>query len=461
MLCGLVSLILVFVMAVPMTVSAAEKVEDVTNDHHLIQALSGGATSIRLVNDITASITIEANQTITLDLNGHTLTNTAGEHTITNKGTLIIKGNGTVDNVSHACAAVYNEPGATLTLNGGKYTRSQENGINKAENGGNSYYNLVNHGNMTINSGVEVTQSGHYSSMIENGWYDGNQNTSKKNAKLTINGGSFSGGLNTIKNDDYGELLITGGTFTNVSQAALVNWNIATIEGGTFDASKADKAAILNGKADNVMDQGILTIKNGSFNSNQNPAIKMMDSNRLFGTIKIENGNFTTADVINGILKTGDSVAISGGQYSVEPDLDYVDADKVVIIFTQGNQTGKYYVGTQNAIQKAVKNVAKGDQIEVVKGNVTLDIPVAGVKISVNDGAKATVNGKDAGEYMVTSEPTAPSKDPSQKPADNAKADKNVATGDDFNMLAAGGAALAAIIAMAAVVITGRRQRQK
>lgn len=100
---------------------------------------------------------------------------------------------GTVDNVTHARAAIQNEPGGNVVLNGGAYTRSKENGQNAEASGGNSYYNIVNHGTMEINSGVSVTQKGQFSSMIENGWYNGSQNTGKENSVLTINGGTFSG----------------------------------------------------------------------------------------------------------------------------------------------------------------------------------------------------------------------------------------------------------------------------
>ena len=58
-------------------------------------------------------------------------------------------------------------------------------------------------------------------------------------------------------------------------------------------------------------------------------------------------------------------------------------------------------------------------------------------------------------------DPTKPSQDQAQKPSDTAKADKSAKTGDDFNLFAVGGVALAAIIAMAAVAITGRRHRQR
>ena len=57
--------------------------------------------------------------------------------------------------------------------------------------------------------------------------------------KLTINGGTFSGGLNTIKNDDGATLEIKNGTFNNMSQATVQNHHVTTISGGTFNCSGA------------------------------------------------------------------------------------------------------------------------------------------------------------------------------------------------------------------------------
>lgn len=140
---------------------AADGEATVSSKEELEQALNGSSvTTIKLGADITASITIASGKTITLDLNGHKLTNEAGKHTITNNGTLTITGTGTVDNVSHACAALVNKEGATAELNGGSFTRSQENGQSKEDSGGNSYYNIQNFGMMTINDGVLVKQDG-------------------------------------------------------------------------------------------------------------------------------------------------------------------------------------------------------------------------------------------------------------------------------------------------------------
>lgn len=237
-----------------------------------------GSATIQLTENTTESITIPDGKTITLDLNGKTLTNEAGKHTITVEqgGTLTVQGNGTVDNVSHGKGAVYNDVGATCTLLGGTYTRSQENGQSDSDNGGNSWYAIKNFGTMTIgseggsNDAVSVSFNGRYSSLVANGWQNGatagepgKEPAHTADAVLTIHSGTFEGGINTIKNDDYGQLTITGGSFKNMSQYAVMNWNVAEISGGTFES---DSWAVVNcGNSENAMDLGQLKITGGSF----------------------------------------------------------------------------------------------------------------------------------------------------------------------------------------------------
>lgn len=226
----------------------------------LSDALTNAGTTestIVLKNDVTGDFTIAEDQNITLDLNGYTITNTSN-HTITNNGKLTIKDSsegktGTIDNVSHGKATVWNN--GTTTLEGGNFIRSQEAGIDADHNGGNSYYTLLNHGTMIVKDGVYVENNGKYSSLFENGWQNGNDNDSGKNSVLTIEGGTFSGGLNTIKNDDYGELTINDGEFANVSQAVFLNWNVAEVNGGTFAVENNAQSVILNGYLNGTMDQ--------------------------------------------------------------------------------------------------------------------------------------------------------------------------------------------------------------
>lgn len=263
-------------------------------------------------------ITIHSDMTITIDLNGHKITNADGKHTIVveSGGTLTIKdsaGTGTIDNVSNGKAAIVNMPGGTVVLNGGTVTRSKEDGKT------NTHYTINNLGSMTIDGGI-VTNAGGFSSMIKNGWYDaaktnGNdpaEHTGDTVATLTIENGSFSGGLNTIKNDDYGQVTINGGTFENVAQNVVLNNNTATITGGTFESEKGVDVfnrQIGNGNA------GTLEISGGTFKggiTNKGEAeLTISGDAEIGGDIKQETPDKQTKVTLNGGT-IGGSIEMSG-----------------------------------------------------------------------------------------------------------------------------------------------------
>lgn len=191
-------------------------------------------------------------------------------------------------------AAIYNN--GTVTLTGGSYTRSEEKGADKNNSGGNSYYNILNHGIMTIGENVSVTSNGHFSSLIASGYYDFGDTANPRNGyvsgtnhespSLTINGGTFTGGINTIKNDDNAQLIIHGGSFSNVTQAVIQNNHVAAIHGGSFDAS------------------GYHAIENKHYDGGHNT-----------GSITVTNGAFT-----GGLYTTTDAVwSITGGTFSSDP----------------------------------------------------------------------------------------------------------------------------------------------
>lgn len=290
--------------------------EELTNA--LETAADNEETTITLSGNIEGDFTVAENKNIVLDLNGFKITNKSG-HTITNNGTLTIKDSsegktGTIDNVTHARAAVWNN--GIAVLEGGTYTRSLENGQSKEDSGNNSYYNIVNHNHMTIESGVTVKQDGNFSSMIENGWYNGNENKEKTPSIMIIEGGTFSGGLNTVKNDDYGELTINDGDFSNISQAAFLNWNTATINGGNFEVNDNADAVILNGYGNATMDKGELTINDGNFNTEQNDVsfVQTMysDPGYTSGTIEVNGGNIY-GDILLSDVTEGATLSIANG----------------------------------------------------------------------------------------------------------------------------------------------------
>lgn len=240
--------------------------------------IDAGETTITLTENVTESITIPKDKTVTLNLNGNTLTNEANKDTITVAlgGTLTIEGTGTVDNVSHGRAAVYNN--GTVTINGGTFTRSLEAGTaNPDSANGNSWYTICNHGVMTVNAGATVTNTGTFSSVFENGYqsYTGNNERSNyvagtNNAApaLTINGGTFEGGKITIKNDDGGILKIGGGRFTNKGNRVVFNANKAEINGGEFYCPATyfgNEIAVDTLYADGGQNAGQLTITGGTF----------------------------------------------------------------------------------------------------------------------------------------------------------------------------------------------------
>lgn len=297
---------------------------------------------IKLLQDTNEDVVIPANKYIKIDLNGHKITN-VNSHTIYNNSTRIritdsSEGKtGTVDNITHGKGAVYNNINATIYLEGGNYTRSQESSTTASDSGRNSWYVIKNFGTMTIKDGVTVKFSdnnpGFYSSLVANGW----QNSAKaeegtngeprpsyggNKATLTINGGKFTGGQITVKNDDYGILRITGGEITqsNDSRYAVYNVNEATISGGTIKATGETGTAVGTEKFIGDANKGVLTISGGAFES---------PGNVIYGNggaeIKITNGDFKTTSstaVIVGLV--GSTAVISGGTYSGISSIDKV-----------------------------------------------------------------------------------------------------------------------------------------
>lgn len=238
-----------------------------------ISAAGEGAV-LKLAGDVTEDVTIPADKKITIDLNGHKLTNVSSDTiTVLFGAELTVKDsgeNGTVDNITHGKAALFNN--GTVNIMSGTFDRSKENGKSDTDSGGNSYYAVLNHGIMIIDGGT-FTQNGHFSSLLDNGYYSYGEKSNQRKGyvegvnhaepTLTINGGTFTGGINTIKNDDGAKILIKDGTFTNYTQAAVQNHNVCTIEGGNFDAES--KYSVINCGCGASHDLGTLTINGGTF----------------------------------------------------------------------------------------------------------------------------------------------------------------------------------------------------
>lgn len=279
----LLSLLMVFSLCLSVSADDGKVAKIGDNEYSTLQEainVAGNGDTIALIANTNEDVVIESGKDITINItDGVTLTN-VNNHTIINRGTLTIAGSGTVDNVTNGRATVYNDLNATVILNGGTYKRSQETGIDANNSGGNSYYTIKNYGTMEINSGVTVENKGKYSSLLANGWYQygaDNEPSTDGNpiAKLTINGGVFTGGLNTVKNDDAGEMTINGGTITGFAQSCVQNNNVLIITGGNIvgEENNSDAAIVSRAVTGSTVNKGITKITGGTVKGG-NPCIR-------------------------------------------------------------------------------------------------------------------------------------------------------------------------------------------
>lgn len=346
------------------------------------EAASGA--KIELIDDTIENITVAADDNITLDLNGYKVTNT-NTHTIINNGHLVIKdgsstATGTVDNITHGKAAIYNY--GTLTIQGGMYTRSLETQDCVDDGADNSWYTVVNVGTMTINEGFFTTADGrpenlgNRSSLIRNG--DG---TSPGN--LTISDGRFVSGANVIKNEPGSVIeAITGGTFTmDNSKIAWYGGNnllqnygtIKTISGGIFKALgnglSIDEDASYYRQGIGVYDDGKIENIGGTaifeMEGSQNRLIRCDDN----GSIQISGGSYalsapeTDNNVFSYKPDATATISITGGTFSS-------DVSSLVAVnyeCTKDENTGKYTV-------RKMENKLAVDSTTDASGNVSASL---------------------------------------------------------------------------------------
>lgn len=253
--------------------------------------------------DITQSITVKAGRTLTLDLNGYTLTtDTSGD------GSAAVNNYGTLTIVN------------TDTANTGVIERAD----------GSTWYTVFNEGTMTIGAegegygALEVNNNNAQdsSSLVENN----NDCSPDDPATLTIVNGTYTSigsNLNAVKNDDYGICTIRGGSFTNEAT------------GGSA-----------------VMSAGTMTISGGTFEQKNSAATSNVLTNKGAATsFVVEGGNF-----IGTISDTADCLKISGGTYSHVFSADCLEekaalykntAGKLVVATEQPADAEKIVAGTE------------------------------------------------------------------------------------------------------------------
>ena len=411
------------------------------------EALKAGETSVKLLHNISEDVVISENSTLTLDLNGQTLTNVSS-HTIVNQGTLTIldsAGGGVVDVVTHGKAALYNY-GTITEISGGMFTRSKE--TQYPVSGGtaaNSWYTVVNGGVIEEISGGTFTTGdgtskalGNLSSVIRNG-VDDSADPHPGEIKL-ISGGTFTGAANVLKNEPNGKIgTITGGTFTMDNQEqhfwggnnVLQNYGtIDSITGGAFRAiGSSDDGYLIAGQPNPAARYGItnygmigemggdvsvsvagnsravyvaysssvggtssLNITGGTYavtpaeGTEQNtfpPAVIMANSAQA--ALNISGGSFQ-GDIQTG---TAHGLSISGGYFTADPTSYLVSGKDAVA----SNQDGyQYMVGTLALSQQTLALTKGGEAVLSVNAEPWGAVPASAVSWSSDNEAVAAVD---------------------------------------------------------------------
>lgn len=348
-----------------------------------IAAAEAGQT-VRLLANATEDVTI--NKNITLDLGGKTLTNTgAGK------------------------ATVYVPKDVKATV---------KNGIVM---GGASYYNIAvgteaaPGGELTL-IGVTATAGNDGSSMIDN-W-----------GTLTIESGTYTGGLNVVKSEPNAVLTITGGKFTLNSAVAwsytgvILTYGTAKIEGGEFvqnakTPAKASPCVVITAK-EKVDDPNPSTeITGGTFTNNHTSI---------------------NAKIFHGMNKaTSDNFEVKGGTFNKSISEGYC-ADGFIPTKkadgTYGVKEGKYVasIGSKNyeTLADAIRLAAKNKTVTLLD-DVAENVTIAENKVLTLDLNGHTINGgTGTAKATITNNGTVTITDSSTAKTGTIKRDDNGTVGE-------------------------------
>ena len=293
-----------------------------------IKAASPG-DKIILVKDIEEDVVVTSAKDVIINLNNHTITNVS-DHTITVElgASLTITGNGTVDNITHQKAAIYNL--GTVTMESGTLTRSKEASTSPTDNGGNSYYVVYNAGTFNLKDGT-ITVNGHYSSLFANKSVNGSSPV------FNMTGGTLrQDGFIALKVEETSTANISGGVISSDNQS-IQNYGTANISGGTLTgmvSSMSYKDGNTNYASTTIITGGTI---NGDIRSwkyadkdvvpDQEPTIVVKDGTINGGFEHVLSGTTITTQE----LPLSDSnITISGGQFTEFVPNDIIAEDCVL-----------------------------------------------------------------------------------------------------------------------------------
>ena len=304
-----------------------------------ISAAQDGET-VTLLADVAEDVTIAAGKNITLDLGGKTLTNT-------------------------------NSGKATISVQGGTVTVRNGNVV-----GGTGYYNIEvtkgSNANLTLTD-VTATAGNNGSSMIDN-W-----------GTLTITSGSYTGGLDTVKNEPNAKLAITGGTFTLAKgnsdgfTGVVFNYGELTISGGEFiqsdnGAPYGQAQVIHTDKSGSATPSTVIT--GGTFKNlcTRDAAWTVRTTNAAAGATKVSGGAFNKS--VN-------------KYYCADGFIPTKNADGTYGVATAIAQVGS---SKYTSLQAAIKWAGKGKTVQLLN-DTTENIEIVATKQITLDLNGHTLNG--------------------------------------------------------------------
>lgn len=330
-----------------------------------VAAAEDGQT-VTLLADAAEDVVIS--KSITLDLGGKTLTNT-------------------------------NAGKATISVTGGTVTVKNGNVM-----GGTGYYNIEvtkegSNANLTLTD-VTATAGNTGSSMIDN------------YGTLTITSGTYTGGLDTVKNEPSAKLNITGGTFTLTKgnsdgfTGVVFNYGELTISGGEFvqsdkNAPYGQAQVIHTDKSGSAAPSTVIT--GGTFKNlcTRSPAWTVREMNAAAGATKVSGGTFNknileaycaagfiptkNADGTYGVKEGHYVAAVGSKKYETLADaIRLATKGKTITLLADVEQN------TQLAINKSITLDLNG---KTIRNTVDIWGDKANAILSITNGAKVTITG--------------------------------------------------------------------
>lgn len=298
------------------------------------QALTLESGTKRLDADLTEQVLVPTGVNAVLDLNGHNITAADDTIKVEEGAILVVNGSGVVTSTAKSKASLRND-GGTVTLNGGSFEKDKTG----------EWYVVANFGGkMTINSKATIKRNDSAgkitSSLVINGLKD--------KAEMIVNGGNFIGGNVCVKNDEGGTLTINNGNFGPSTNGAIQNWNIATINGGSFKNNEHDRRGVIHvGKYQSKLGaDGITTINGGEFTGPylfEGYQDKGVSNYPIDTPAKINGGTFNVKLMVNPTLDFGEAInnsVITGGTFTsdnievkpAEGYANYTDANGDIVV---------------------------------------------------------------------------------------------------------------------------------